>query len=1305
MKKKKFYLYLGLFGIALILGSFGIIINNSISGTYAANTETCVDSTSVCADGYSKVVLNGVTQCRKATNVSKVADCDGTIKTSYSCSTSGYDLIEYGGETYCGKEVSASKESACNEDWIDGKCYKLVNPTTTNVCYVYNDISYSCDAGYTLSSDKQSCCKTAYSDCDDASASDKATCRTCIDNGGNWNGDECIGASVAPTTCDELSGNAKTLCNNCVDSTGEWDYDDNTCDCKKEGYYYNSSTRMCTEIPECGEGEHLNDSYECVESDYAECNYESSDQNALCKKCIDNGNTWKNDTCFESLKSCSFSTDCDTSSGYYCSSDKVCVKATESTECNAVYGSGTYYDNCEYCKDSNGTWNFVNNSCSGLKACVSSNNCDDGFYCNYTEGVLGETKRCIKIIEKTPCDKIYNPLTDDNYTSCMSCKERNSTWDFVNNSCSDGCETGYHYNTNTSKCVADYGECNYENSVQNLLCTTCLDAENKWENNTCTESCKSGYHYNTNTSKCVADYADCNYESSDQNLLCTTCLDAENKWENNTCIKSCNISADCGTESGYYCSSDKVCVKATGSTSCNTAYKLGSYYDKACTSCRSNNNGTWDFTSDSCSCKNGYHYSTQEKKCVSDYAECNYESSDQNAVCTACIDAGNTWENDTCNTSSSTQKECSVKFNKCTNSDVESMCKEYGGRLSDDNTCIYETSGTCASSTYTCSSTTNIITNSSKDECTSLDCKLCVSKDGKYNVDTARCDCGTGKAYDNVKGCVEVKSDSSSSTSNTTDSTSTTSGYYYIKNGTCTEYPYLPGYCVEPGQLFYRSEIGGYTASNTATLSCVEVAAGYYGGSIISNEFFAAQELMNSREYYVDSDCKTSVTSLAGASTIESRAQQWCNTIPSFSGATIYLKSGESKTLTDSTSSLKDYSISGDSSIVSISTNSNIVTVKAIGSSGCETITMSKGKANSYTVYENPNSQNYATISALPLVKASFEVCITSEDEPVTVTDTYGGLKIVKNDADGNVLSGVKFKMGTNLYGTEGTDWSYKTTDSNGEIIVENIKTGTTYYYQEVSTIDGYVLDSNIYNVSIKKDEVISINVVNYKEGNATFKILKTDEGNKPLSGVKFKIGTNLAGKEGTDWSYMITDASGVITVGDIPINTIYYYQEVSTLDGYILNDEVKEVILDEENIIVIKGEVNYTNTSVTIIKKDADNGTLLKNVKFDIYDDEGNVVYSKMTDKNGEIVIQGIKNGKYYALEKEAADGYLLDNVKHSFEISDDNKHVVIEVTNKANNPQTGSFYIYTMLIVGSACLCISILQYKRIRNEDAKL
>ena len=72
------------------------------------------------------------------------------------------------------------------------------------------------------------------------------------------------------------------------------------------------------------------------------------------------------------------------------------------------------------------------------------------------------------------------------------------------------------------------------------------------------------------------------------------------------------------------------------------------------------------------------------------------------------------------------------------------------------------------------------------------------------------------------------------------------------------------------------------------------------------------------------------------------------------------------------------------------------------------------------------------------------------------------------------------------------------------------------------------------------------------------------------------------------------------------------------------------------------------------------------------------------------------------YAKEKEAPDGYLLNKDKHSFEISDSNKNVVITIKNVPDNPDTGSIFIYTTMIVGAICLGVSIYQYKRLKNVE---
>lgn len=662
----------------------------------------------------------------------------------------------------------------------------------------------------------------------------------------------------------------------------------------------------------------------------------------------------------------------------------------------------------------------------------------------------------------------------------------------------------------------------------------------------------------------------------------------------------------------------------------------------------------------------------------------------------ACKGKGGTWIDDVCYQT----VDKVVRGYSCPN----------GGELSSDELqcctevlqCAYYNRYSCenaySNSTQSCTCIEDSDGCWKKDGCTSIaptscndytsstmrnNCSNCDESGGSWNFNNDSCSCPSGYTLNSSTGkCV---SDSSTGPSK--------SGYYFINSsGQCSEYPDLPGYCIQPGTLYYSN--AEYYACDWS-LSCEQAAAAYYGNSG-GTAFYTAQGSLNGRTYYTDSNCTNALATTGGG--VTSEASRWCNTKPSFDGNVIALKVGESVTLTDANGVLGEYSVSSSSGALSVSVNGNTLSVTANKETSGADIILSKGSRTPYQAYCSSTSQAYAIASALPYVTAGLSVYTTNE----TVEDTYGGFKIIKKSDDGTILEGVKFKIGTNISGEEGSGWRYYSTDSNGEIEVSNIKTGTKYYYQEVETLDGYILDNQVHNLTIKANTVLEVEVINYSDIKAVFKLIKTNEGGIPLPGVKFKIGTDLNGTEGSDWSYMVTNESGYITVGNIDVNTKYYYQEVETLEGYIIDNEIREIIIDGTNGIYVATVINYGSTSATIIKKDAKTGTLLRNVEFEIYSSDNTLLYTKKTDKDGKIVIKGIENGKYYAKEKEAPDGYLLNKDKHYFEISDSNKNVVITIKNVPDNPDTGSIFIYTTMIVGAICLGVSIYQYKRLKNVE---
>ena len=730
-------------------------------------------------------------------------------------------------------------------------------------------------------------------------------------------------------------------------------------------------------------------------------------------------------------------------------------------------------------------------------------------------------------------------------------------------------------------------------------------------------------------------------------------------------------------EIGKYCTTDV--IDANSSSTCKG--KGGTWIDDECYQ-----------TVDKIvkySCPNGGELSSDKLQCCTEVLRCAYYNryscenaySNSTQSCTCIEDSDGCWKKDGCTSiapTSCNDYTSSTMRNNCSN------CDESGGSWNFNNDSCSCPNGYILGNDGICEANGNMTCGDYTSESGWRDdCSNCQNSGGSWGFTSHSCSCPSGYTLNSSTGkCV---SDSSTGPSK--------SGYYFINSsGQCSEYPDLPGYCIQPGTLYYSN--AEYYACDWS-LSCEQAAAAYYGNSG-GAAFYTAQGSLNGRTYYTDSNCTNALATTGGG--VTSEASRWCNTKPSFDGNVIALKVGESVTLTDVNGVLGEYSVSSSSGALSVSVNGNTLSITANKETSGTDIILSKGSRTPYQAYCSSTSQAYAIASALPYVTAGLSVYTTND----TVEDTYGGFKIIKKSDDGTVLEGVKFKIGTNISGEEGSGWQYYSTDSNGEIVVSNIKTGTKYYYQEVETLDGYILDNQVYNLTIKANTVLEVEVINYSDIKAVFKLIKTNEGGIPLPGVKFKIGTDLNGTEGTDWEYKVTNESGYITIGNIDINTKYYYQEVETLDGYVIDNEIREIIIDGTNGIYVATVINYGSTSATIIKKDAKTGTLLRNVEFEIYSSDNTLLYTKKTDKDGKIVIKGIENGKYYAKEKEAPDGYLLNKDKHYFEISDSNKNVVITIKNVPDNPDTGSIFIYTTMIVGAICLGVSIYQYKRLKNVE---
>ena len=139
----------------------------------------------------------------------------------------------------------------------------------------------------------------------------------------------------------------------------------------------------------------------------------------------------------------------------------------------------------------------------------------------------------------------------------------------------------------------------------------------------------------------------------------------------------------------------------------------------------------------------------------------------------------------------------------------------------------------------------------------------------------------------------------------------------------------------------------------------------------------------------------------------------------------------------------------------------------------------------------------------------------------------------------------------------------------------------------------------------------------------------------------------------------------------------------------------VKATMKDEK----IKGTLEFT-------KEDLSTGEPLPNTLVEIYNaDTDELVYSGRTGNDGKIVIKDLEYGKYYILEKEAPEGYTLNEEKMYFEILEDGK--VVKATMKDEKiievPDTDKSEIKTTIIGGFILILIGadIILYARKKRK----
>ncbi|WP_146627072.1 SpaA isopeptide-forming pilin-related protein, partial [Oenococcus oeni] len=297
---------------------------------------------------------------------------------------------------------------------------------------------------------------------------------------------------------------------------------------------------------------------------------------------------------------------------------------------------------------------------------------------------------------------------------------------------------------------------------------------------------------------------------------------------------------------------------------------------------------------------------------------------------------------------------------------------------------------------------------------------------------------------------------------------------------------------------------------------------------------------------------------------------------------------------------------------------------------------------------------------------------INNQTSAVTIAadDQENAVILTKTDSDSStnkVLQGAVF----DLYKSDGTKVaSDLTTDANGQIEYQNqnLTTGD-YYFVETKAPEGYQLSNKHFEFTVVKNSQSSVKVaVSDQEstGSVLLNKIDSDTGN-PLQGAVFDLYKSDGSKVASN---LTTDANGQIKVSDLKPGS-YYFVESKAPNGYNFNSNKKyafTVVFNQQTPALVKAENSEKTGSVILTKTDANTGKKLAGAVFDLYKANGNKLKAGLvTDKNGTILVSGLKPGGYYFVETKAPAGYLFDRNKHynfAIEIGNQKQSQTVKVT-----------------------------------------
>lgn len=249
----------------------------------------------------------------------------------------------------------------------------------------------------------------------------------------------------------------------------------------------------------------------------------------------------------------------------------------------------------------------------------------------------------------------------------------------------------------------------------------------------------------------------------------------------------------------------------------------------------------------------------------------------------------------------------------------------------------------------------------------------------------------------------------------------------------------------------------------------------------------------------------------------------------------------------------------------------------------------------------------------------------------------------------------------------------------NGTIEINGICKTYPIYYSECKNgnYQNYLLCCDSFS-----DNFNAVNDINIEINKSSLKIVKIDKDTKrPIAGVKFSVKY----KDGTNIGIYTTDENGVIYIENLHQGEIIVKELENNKFYNISKDEyIIELNYNESKNIVIENEIKKGN--IKIIKVDADNNEIkIEGVKFNIFDENGNLITTVITNDKGEADICNLPiNHKYIIKEVESAKDYILSEDVITVELNENEvKNIIFENKRKEKLPRTGSIDVSNYLLI----------------------